>query len=372
MHDLRHGETGSIPLALLAVIIVTGLVVVVTSTVVTGERQTRFDEDYERALQVAEVGVERFAVALATDPDGVDSVLSGPGYEAELVTGEAGLVVESTGESGGVERTIQVDVGLTSLFDSGFVADEHLEIAGAPSTGAGDGVGVWSEEHGHEPRADGVLGTNGTVRLNGNEKELGEVVVYDYDHSDPDAESRCGGGSCQTDVYQTVSHPLDFSAAMEEIAEKFSTDDCASFGDEAWGPGNTLLPGTYCAHSRVDLPADVTVAGNEGVVEVLLMSSGENRLRSAVPKGEAGRLQFYSVLDSATQEIVVPSGNSDFRGTVFAPFAQCSVGPGNVTVYGAMVCRTLETGGNFTLMYVDDVAGITLGERDFDNWREVP
>jgi len=54
-----HAERGSLPLALAVTIVVTGLVSVVTASVVMGQQQTRFDESYERALHLAEEGADR-------------------------------------------------------------------------------------------------------------------------------------------------------------------------------------------------------------------------------------------------------------------------------------------------------------------------
>ncbi|MDQ3981011.1 MAG: hypothetical protein M3314_15930, partial [Actinomycetota bacterium] len=54
-----RSERGSLPLAMLATLVVGSLITVLVGTVVTGERQTRFDQGFEQALQVAETGLDR-------------------------------------------------------------------------------------------------------------------------------------------------------------------------------------------------------------------------------------------------------------------------------------------------------------------------
>lgn len=60
-------EQGSLPLALLAVIVVAGIVSVLLARVVAGERATRFDRDFSDALQTADVGISRGLFALNED-----------------------------------------------------------------------------------------------------------------------------------------------------------------------------------------------------------------------------------------------------------------------------------------------------------------
>lgn len=57
-------EDGSLPLALLAVIVVAGIVSVLLARVVAGEQAVRFDRDFSDALQTADVGVSRGLFAL--------------------------------------------------------------------------------------------------------------------------------------------------------------------------------------------------------------------------------------------------------------------------------------------------------------------
>ena len=53
----RNGERGSLPLALLAAIIVAGIVVVLTVRIVATQNQVRFDESFHGSLPVAEAGI---------------------------------------------------------------------------------------------------------------------------------------------------------------------------------------------------------------------------------------------------------------------------------------------------------------------------
>ncbi len=52
-----RSERGSLPMAMLAILIVGSLATVLVGTVVVGQRQTRFDQGFEQSLQVAETGL---------------------------------------------------------------------------------------------------------------------------------------------------------------------------------------------------------------------------------------------------------------------------------------------------------------------------
>lgn len=60
----NRSEEGSLPLALLAVIVVAGIVSVLVARVVAGEGAVRFDRDFTDALQTADVGINRGLFAL--------------------------------------------------------------------------------------------------------------------------------------------------------------------------------------------------------------------------------------------------------------------------------------------------------------------
>ncbi len=96
-------ERGSLPLALMVTILVTGLVSVVTASVVMGQQQTRFDESYERALQLAEAGADR-----ALQSGGAESDLAtedGPdGDPREWALKQAHEATDDGGEAPTVRR----------------------------------------------------------------------------------------------------------------------------------------------------------------------------------------------------------------------------------------------------------------------------
>lgn len=66
MRSMLTREDGSLPLAMLAVLIVTALTAVATTTMVMGQTQTRRDQDFEQSLQVADTGLNRMITLIET------------------------------------------------------------------------------------------------------------------------------------------------------------------------------------------------------------------------------------------------------------------------------------------------------------------
>ena len=54
-----RSERGSLPVVMMAILIVGGLITVLVGTIVVGQRQTRFDQGFEQSLSIAEIGLER-------------------------------------------------------------------------------------------------------------------------------------------------------------------------------------------------------------------------------------------------------------------------------------------------------------------------
>ena len=54
-----RSERGSLPVVMMAILIVGSLVTVLVGTVVVGQGQTRFDQGFEQSLSIAEIGLER-------------------------------------------------------------------------------------------------------------------------------------------------------------------------------------------------------------------------------------------------------------------------------------------------------------------------
>lgn len=119
-------ERGSLTMALLAIVVIGSLVGVLTATVIGGQRHTRFDQSYEQALQIAEIGLDRMtalvearAVTGAASIGWTDAV--GGRWrataEVDVPAGSGAWRVRSWGRtSDGVERSIEARISAPGLF----------------------------------------------------------------------------------------------------------------------------------------------------------------------------------------------------------------------------------------------------------------
>ena len=218
-------ERGSLPLALMVTILVTGLVSVVTASVVMGQQQTRFDESYERSLQLAEAGADRALEAVAegsdlvTDEDpgedprawavdrareAIDSGEDDPALRALDDGGGWAYGIRVTGEGGGsaaiygvgisdrgdrsVERVVRLGLDdHASFIDAGFVAGcptaESAEEVALVARGTVEADGVVLHSNCSIVASGNVSGTyraHGTVDYGGSDnasREEGKPVV---------------------------------------------------------------------------------------------------------------------------------------------------------------------------------------------------
>jgi hypothetical protein len=196
MRNLRRrmaSDEGSLMVSLLAVLILTSLVAVTIATVATGQKQTRFDNSFERALQVAEYGLDEMAALVQSDPtapDGafapIEGEVSSGGKFATTATRTGDVwTIESTGVSpDGRERRLQAQVEVTGLFNlavfgkifvdfnggngaSSYNSESNSTVCHTDSTSRADVVaGDFSVEPCFQT-GQGVVATNGKLFLKG-------------------------------------------------------------------------------------------------------------------------------------------------------------------------------------------------------------
>lgn len=155
MRALRslNQEDGSLPLAMLAVLIVTALTAVTTTTMVFGQSQTRSDQAFEQSLQVADSGLNRM-VTMVESGDKTASFCLGtppatmPGYQnictvANTIAGPAGYTGHAVrdevadqwtltvqGASDGRMRTLQTVIPMGSPFTVSPLGRRNIELQG--------------------------------------------------------------------------------------------------------------------------------------------------------------------------------------------------------------------------------------------------
>ena len=135
-----RSERGSLPMAMLAVMVVGSMVTVLVGTVVVGQRQTRFDQGFEQSLQLAEVGLERMTELIRsrqrTDDFSVPEVAvpSGSYLGAADRDGRAWSLTATGTALDGTTRTVSVNVTMRSLFGVAAFGRTLVELRGSNSS----------------------------------------------------------------------------------------------------------------------------------------------------------------------------------------------------------------------------------------------
>lgn len=304
-------ERGSLPFALLAVIIVTGLVTVVTSTTIAGQKQTRFDQGFEQSLQVAEIGLDSAVTLVASKTlSDADSpyepcpaggcTAAGGTYDVRAELDPAGYwVVSSTGTAAdGTSRTVESKIGWKSVFNvaafgkvfadfnggngadsyrSGtynadktvFTENKADELICKESGGGGYANPTLSSDSNVgmcTPTYKGVVATNGELRLKGNvwdETDYAEIHYAKEKIADPlpDATGYCKsqGTSCPT----TFELSCDVREAPG-VVPGTSVDRLQYCRDPLVVPNDPVTP-----------PAGLT---NQGVFDAQTLAPADNRM----------------------------------------------------------------------------------------------
>lgn len=235
-----NDDRGSIPAALLAAIVVAGLVTVLTTRTVAGERSVRFDESFNDAFHVAEVGTQQavfqmnagltagMAIGATTPP--TTTTVDGADVTWEITrTKPNEYEVVSSGEVNGVARTLKQVITEEPVFFPGAFGDRLIGFNGTSTrvdsynsacTTASTGTCGWGSDALYGT-GNGSIGTNGDFDFSGN-PEIRPSGAFLYDWADnPGAGmsatapfgDRCNGASRCTPTYvSTIDEKLDFSS----------------------------------------------------------------------------------------------------------------------------------------------------------------
>lgn len=365
-------ERGSIPMVMIAVIAITGLIVVLVASANTGQRQARFDQSFEQSLQIAEVGLDRLVylaesgqLAGGTDLEFPDVGAAGGTYTASATRVGSAWRLASTGVAAdGTERTVAVTARPIPFFNVGFFADEAFQAGGTTTLGMVDDDDV-------EESMDGVGGTNNIVHFNGYPSmPTGAILLANWAaNNDPNRCTYAGPPTnCENeqhfdhmdDMYEIISAERD--RVLADVADGCTTLTNATLV--------SLAPGDYCATTPITLANGFSVTG-AGEARLILAGNGEIAFgttgspRRVNWSGEAAQLQLYST-DAIRVKLI---NNLEAKALVYAPQAMC-YGQGNVTFHGALMCQTIDTGGNANFFVPEDIINVTIESFTTSDWRE--
>lgn len=293
-----RGEDGSIPLALLASIIVAGLVGALFVRVIGSEEQVRFDRAFTEALPVADVGVNRGLFALNNglpvpgdlSPD-VASV-DGTTYEwYGAASGPRAYEVTSTSTTAsGVSRKVVARIEEDPLFFPGAFADKLVGLNGTSSkvdsynsdpacSGPAEDCGWGTDKH--FGTANGSLGTNDIFDFSGNVTiRPNSAYLYDMKGNPPVGATepddpfghRCDVGNnpdnlCTRTYVEGIPEKLDLTTQfrMGFIRNKFGGGPCdtATRSEGNWLPSGATPLTSYADTLTDPVARDAAKSGSD-------------------------------------------------------------------------------------------------------------
>lgn len=379
-------ESGSLPFAMIGIILVAGLCAALFSITIATQRSVRSDRHFHRALTGADAGVQQALTYISELPSAATTTLANTGalddvsFEWEARRNGNQWEVTSTGTAGDQTRRIEATIEREGAFLVGAFADLAFTMRGA------NGVDSYSSATGATDTGVGSIGSNGEITMNGN-AFADQILLY--------GDATCTGNGCSTGEIIGQDTRFNIEAIERDIVARME-DACAEEGFRSYvaSEGRPLQAGeTYCFDSMyVDVDVEL-VAGPDGSdpslsnpvtiflngnflqgKHVSLNCAGcEDDPEAATP--DAGSLQIYG-----RGERFEVGNQSELAAAVSMPSAACqgygSNDNGNggsnaqALIYGAMVCDDLDNQGGWEFHYDENLEHVETGFWDVAVWRE--
>lgn len=395
MHRLSD-ERGSMVIALMAVIVTSGLMVALTASTVAGHRGVNFDRDHVRVVQGADAGVEHAIDSLRTSggvtPTNVTEAAALTAGDArywyEIVQSPTltnAFVINSHARIGAdTVRHVTAEVAQPRPFQLAAFADNQLTLRGGNSANSFSSVaaGAWNTGLGR-------IGSNGTITLNGN------VGADDAELHDFDADANLGrctsNGNAVCSGVDTVGPETDVTS---EVATGFIDDAINTVTPAPGACGNpataTAFTGTslaaraqpYC-FTTMTITGNFTVTGATGNAIVYLTNptaaatfAVSNKLTVNCPScsGTGGVRPNPARLQIFTKSVggIRIGNHSHVAASIFAPRATCGGNPSNAgaNFYGSMVCSIITNQGAWSFHYDDQLRNVGVGGWRVRRWAE--
>lgn len=387
-----NDEQGSMVIALLAVIVTSGLMISITAATVQGHASVRFDRDHVRVVQGADAGVEEVLFRVGhPDPaqrlvpnsamtpaasSGATPTATGDGssYSWEVLpwTAEAGAwQVNSQATLNGETRSVSAIIAQPKPFQLAAFADSHLVLRGANSANSYN-ASTWNT-------LEGDVGSNGTITLNGN-VVADDAHLHNYDAL-PDPARCTSNGNTVCAGADRVGPKTDVTSAE---ALGFIDDAVATCPLPIVAFTGTTLEAReapYC-FTTMNLGADFTVTGTGNAIVYLTNATTEttfgvtNKVKvncalctgTGGPRPDAAKLQIFT---KAVGPVRI-GNHTHVAASIFAPNASCGGNYSNAgaNFYGSMVCRIVSNQGAWSFHYDDRLKDVGAGGWTVKRWSE--
>lgn len=377
--EARRREHGSIPLVLLAAIVLGGIIIALYLDVSTGLRLSAADRDFNQAIQVADAGLQQAFTTLATlddaDRPAIGEELVAAEQDGQLGRGTYNWTarrvgsnrweVRSTGEFGTHSRVLEAEMRPLQLFGLAAFADLLLELRGANAADSYDGMGTGGGR--------GMVGSNNRVVLRGN-ATVDWVMLYGGATYNQGGIIRTGGG------IDDASDPMDLPDFGQRAYAEDGDGPCSEGvqHDDVSDIDGPLVRGVdYCVAQATFGPGEHPVvdnsdpALNDQPARIYIAPSGNLELRGqgntrctgvscvnwtvGETEPDATALQIYL---AGGEGEVKANNHTVIAAGIYAPRSNCSGPNAQGDIYGSIVCRTLDSKGGWNFHYderFDDV-----------------
>lgn len=402
-------ERGSLPLALLAMLIVGSVISVTTATVITGQQQSRFDQGFEQSLPIAEVGLDRMVSLVEsramTESFTMPSTPAGGGtYAGQAVRSDGTWAITSTGTAAdGTQRMVQATVANASVFDQAAFGLHGANLGGgnrADSYRSGTWSGpiftrlenlglVCDARDRPDPLSgdricparatgNGVISTNGVLKLNGT-ATFGAVDGAEIHYASevvadplPGATGRCDGPLTCDGYNQPRDATLpvaDGNRKLEYFRERVDPPPVtlpSSPVGEFDGANKTLGPGTY-VFTNATLYSTTTFTGTpENPVVIYLTGtlrvSKQQDINFDIMNAVFGPRPSPSLLIfSATAGTAFDLSNQvRISAALYGPNGSFA-GGAQSQLFGAVVANSINNNGGWKFHYDEALREVTTG-----------
>jgi type II secretory pathway pseudopilin PulG len=409
LRALSADERGSLPIALLAIIIVGTVASVLTATMVRGQRSTRLDQSFEQSLQLAEVALDRMAAQVTARQATTSFTLPAtPEYSGTATRNGDGWRLQATGVAAdGTRRKVEANIKQTSVFNVaafGRVGVDYNGANGADSyrSGAFSGSGA-SRTFTANPYSSylnasneliapngktgkGYVATNGNLTLKGQAFSSGDGAFIHFAKERIDsplagATGFCGGAAttCSSWLSGNVcpaSGPC-LKYVREPIALPPVTLPSAPTGSFPGTGANTLSPGVH-VFTSAKLDSATVIQGtptNPTIIYLTGQLSVPNHARvnfesfsSRLVPRPSPSLRIYSASEGTAMSF---GTHVQISAAIYAP--RGAFGGGSQShVWGSMVTNSIDNNGGTQFHYdeslaeADDVSPLVVA-----NWVEV-
>ena len=376
VHRLQ-GESGSMPFALIGIILVAGLCAALFSTTIATQRSVREDRQFHRALNGSDAGVQQALTQISELPDNgtshIDGTATVDGVEFEWSAARTGSQweVTSQGVAGEQTRTVEATIERHGTFLVGAFADLRLTLLG------NNHVDSYNSATGATDTGVGSVGSNGDIILNGG--AFADVVML---YGDATCTGHGAGNGCDDGQVSGQDSRFDIEAIENSIAATIDSTCGDTFEDYVASSYGPLVAGeTYCflrmevdrdveiqaaadgSPPSVDNPVTILLDGNFYMKKKFHLNCSGCDAAGATP--DSGALQIYGTGDTFDVE-----NHANIAAAIAMPAANCEGPAAQAHIYGALLCDEIKSRGGWKFHYDEALENVDSGFWDITGWRE--